>query len=418
MTLALRTSSIVKLVVEQPDERPDRAGRVVVLGLAEQQRPAALDVAQVDVVAERRADDPAARVDRSTTSGSGLFQIESGAHADRRAGPTEESTGDLVKTSASGPIADLEVLRPPPVLDQRALERGGLRRSRARSRGSAADRAPSSPADRGARRPVAARALLDHPFDRRDRERHAAGLDACRSTGLSSSTAPGLYGTERLAAGAAEIAALDQRRNRRRDARHVEQLAADDEQRARPFRSRDPPEERSSGPILWQCRRSPVVTGFHDPLRSAMLMIALSEQHTSAQGLSSAADGRERGRGRERQSQAVLCFGELLLRLSSPRGEGMLQGTRLDAHFGGAEANVAVALARLGLRSAMVSALPDNAIGDAAIESLRKAGVDTSRVVLAPGRMGLYFLTPSAGVSAGFGDLRPRRQRVRRHARL
>jgi 2-dehydro-3-deoxygluconokinase len=97
----------------------------------------------------------------------------------------------------------------------------------------------------------------------------------------------------------------------------------------------------------------------------------------------------------------VLCFGELLLRLSSPRGEGMLQNTRLDAHFGGAEGNVAVALARLGLRSAMVSALPDNAIGDAAIESLRKAGVDTSRVVRAPGRMGLYFLTPPAGVSAG-----------------
>jgi 2-dehydro-3-deoxygluconokinase len=49
----------------------------------------------------------------------------------------------------------------------------------------------------------------------------------------------------------------------------------------------------------------------------------------------------------------------------------------------------------------MVSALPDNALGDAAIESLRKAGVDTSRVVRAPGRMGLYFLTPAAGVSAG-----------------
>jgi 2-dehydro-3-deoxygluconokinase len=97
----------------------------------------------------------------------------------------------------------------------------------------------------------------------------------------------------------------------------------------------------------------------------------------------------------------VVCFGELLLRLSSPRGEGMLQGTRLDAHFGGAEGNVAVALARLGLRSAMVSALPDDAVGDAAIESLRKAGVDTSRVVRSPGRMGLYFLTPASGVNAG-----------------
>jgi 2-dehydro-3-deoxygluconokinase len=97
----------------------------------------------------------------------------------------------------------------------------------------------------------------------------------------------------------------------------------------------------------------------------------------------------------------VLCFGELLLRLSSPPGAAMLQEARLDAHFGGAEGNVAVALARLGMPSAMVSALPDNAIGDAAVESLRKAGVDTSRVVRAPGRMGLYFLTPASGVSAG-----------------
>ena len=131
-----------------------------------------------------------------------------------------------------------------------------------------------------------------------------------------------------------------------------------------------------------------------------MLMIALSEQHTSAQGLSSAADGRQGDEDVNGNPRLVLCFGELLLRLSAPRGEGMLQGAHLHAHFGGAEANVAVALARLGLRSAMVSTLPDNAIGDAAIESLHKAGVDTSRVVRAPGRMGLYFLTPAAGVSA------------------
>jgi 2-dehydro-3-deoxygluconokinase len=96
----------------------------------------------------------------------------------------------------------------------------------------------------------------------------------------------------------------------------------------------------------------------------------------------------------------VLCFGELLLRLSVPYGEAMLQSARLGAHFGGAEGNVAVALARLGRSSAMISAVPDDAIGDAAVESLRKAGVDVSRIVRMPGRMGLYFLTPGAGVSA------------------
>jgi 2-dehydro-3-deoxygluconokinase len=96
----------------------------------------------------------------------------------------------------------------------------------------------------------------------------------------------------------------------------------------------------------------------------------------------------------------VLCFGELLLRLSAPRGEALLHGARIETHFGGAEGNVAVALARLGLPSAMVSAVPDDAIGDAAVESLRKAGVDVAQVARAPGRLGLYFLTPGTGVGA------------------
>jgi len=96
-----------------------------------------------------------------------------------------------------------------------------------------------------------------------------------------------------------------------------------------------------------------------------------------------------------------VCFGELLLRLSPPKGEALLQSARLDAHFGGAEGNVAVALARLGHRSAVVSAVPDDGIGDAAIDSLRKAGVDVSRIARGEGRLGLYFLTPAAGISAG-----------------
>lgn len=101
------------------------------------------------------------------------------------------------------------------------------------------------------------------------------------------------------------------------------------------------------------------------------------------------------------KSGPVVCFGELLLRLSAPRGEAMLQGSRLGAHFGGAEGNVAVALARLGHPSAILSAVPDDALGDAALESLRRAGVEVSHVRRAPGRLGLYFYTPAAGASAG-----------------
>jgi 2-dehydro-3-deoxygluconokinase len=92
----------------------------------------------------------------------------------------------------------------------------------------------------------------------------------------------------------------------------------------------------------------------------------------------------------------VLCFGELLLRLSAPDHELFLQSARLDARFGGAEVNVAVSLAYLGHTARLLSAVPDNGLGAAALGELRRHGVETSSVRQAPGRLGLYFLTPGA----------------------
>lgn len=92
----------------------------------------------------------------------------------------------------------------------------------------------------------------------------------------------------------------------------------------------------------------------------------------------------------------VLCFGEMLLRLTPPGQELLLQSPGLSVHTGGAEANVAVSLARLGTPAAMLSILPDNPLGLAARDELRRHGVDVSRLTFAPGRMGLYFLTPGA----------------------
>lgn len=94
----------------------------------------------------------------------------------------------------------------------------------------------------------------------------------------------------------------------------------------------------------------------------------------------------------------VVCFGELLLRLTAPGRGLLLQSGRFDVHVGGAEANVAVGLARLGHETAMVSRVPDNALGDAAAGHLRRYGVDAAGVSTGPGRMGLYFLSPGAGV--------------------
>jgi 2-dehydro-3-deoxygluconokinase len=92
----------------------------------------------------------------------------------------------------------------------------------------------------------------------------------------------------------------------------------------------------------------------------------------------------------------IVCFGEILLRLAAPGAERLLQSPRLEVSVGGAEANVAVSLARLGLDAALISVAPDNPLGRAAVEELRRHGVDVSKVGFAPGRMGLYFLAPGA----------------------
>ncbi|MEG8017874.1 PfkB family carbohydrate kinase [Sphingomonas sp. LR55] len=96
----------------------------------------------------------------------------------------------------------------------------------------------------------------------------------------------------------------------------------------------------------------------------------------------------------------ILCFGELLLRLSPPGHGPLFRESRLDANFGGAEANVAVALARLGRSSGVISAVPDDVVGDAAIDALRRSGVDVSRIARSDGRLGLYYLAPGAGLRA------------------
>jgi len=95
-------------------------------------------------------------------------------------------------------------------------------------------------------------------------------------------------------------------------------------------------------------------------------------------------------------SGRIVCFGELLLRLSAPGRQLLFQSPGLDAHFGGAEANVAASLAILGHASSVVSALPDNPIGRACAGELRRHGVDTSGIQFAAGRMGLYFLAHGA----------------------
>src|SRR5438045_8537135 len=93
----------------------------------------------------------------------------------------------------------------------------------------------------------------------------------------------------------------------------------------------------------------------------------------------------------------TVTFGEIMLRLAPPGFERFLQSPQFVATFGGGEANVAVALAQFGLPSRYVTVLPSaNPIADACIGELRRFGVDTSRIVRAKGRMGIYYLEAGA----------------------
>ncbi|RVT89753.1 sugar kinase [Sphingomonas crocodyli] len=94
----------------------------------------------------------------------------------------------------------------------------------------------------------------------------------------------------------------------------------------------------------------------------------------------------------------LVAFGELLIRLSPPDKLLLKSARSLDLHVGGAEANVAIGLASLGHDTAMLSRVADNALGQMARSSLAAAGLDVRHVASAPGRMGLYFLTPGAGM--------------------
>ena len=67
----------------------------------------------------------------------------------------------------------------------------------------------------------------------------------------------------------------------------------------------------------------------------------------------------------------IVLFVELMLRLKSPAKERLFQSPALEAVFGGSEANVAVSLALLGRPARFVTALPKNAIGNAAVYTLR-----------------------------------------------
>ncbi len=90
----------------------------------------------------------------------------------------------------------------------------------------------------------------------------------------------------------------------------------------------------------------------------------------------------------------TIAFGEILLRLST--GARIVQSEQFDAVYGGSEANVLRALAQFGEPTAFFTKLPDNAIGDACLNDVRRYGVDVTGILRGGERMGVYFLERGA----------------------
>ncbi|MFA6247767.1 MAG: sugar kinase [Mucilaginibacter sp.] len=93
------------------------------------------------------------------------------------------------------------------------------------------------------------------------------------------------------------------------------------------------------------------------------------------------------------KSGAVLSFGELLLRIAPDAGGNWLNDNTLPTYIGGAELNVATALALWDVPSRYITALPNNGLSEQIIAYLNKKNINTSSVFYHGDRIGLYFLT-------------------------
>ena len=96
----------------------------------------------------------------------------------------------------------------------------------------------------------------------------------------------------------------------------------------------------------------------------------------------------------------ITVFGEMMLRLDAPANHRFIQADSFIARYTGAEANVAVALAQIGIRASAVTRVPDQEIGHACMNMLRKYGVDTQFILKGGDRLGILYVENGASQRA------------------
>lgn len=96
----------------------------------------------------------------------------------------------------------------------------------------------------------------------------------------------------------------------------------------------------------------------------------------------------------------VVTLGEIMLRFSTDAGEKLAQSRKLDVHYGGGEANVAISLANFGHDVTFASRVPDNALGEAVKKHLQRYGVHTQDLLFGGERLGTYYVESGIGERA------------------
>lgn len=94
--------------------------------------------------------------------------------------------------------------------------------------------------------------------------------------------------------------------------------------------------------------------------------------------------------------KSFVTFGEIMLRLAPPGMLRFTQARSFDALYGGGESNVAVSLANYGLSTELVTRLPENDMGEAALQYIRQFNVGTRYILRGGNRLGIYFMENGA----------------------
>ena len=107
---------------------------------------------------------------------------------------------------------------------------------------------------------------------------------------------------------------------------------------------------------------------------------------------------------RGQEGLRFITFGEIMLRLTPPNYEKIRMTSSFEANYGGAEANIALALANLGVDSTFFSVVPNNSLGKSAVRALRSNDVHCTPVILTTPeetpthRLGTYYLETGYGI--------------------